>query len=126
MPSRRFRWSASVRGDQRDRPDSTGDDILVKAINRAPTLDGTLDTRPATALLLQTGKLGDVLAPPPSPDHSNDPCTKRHTGRNISRPGQLPQVCHLFSGEIPIELNEPTSLRFYERDHETLARERFK
>ncbi|KPI16210.1 hypothetical protein OK006_10732, partial [Actinobacteria bacterium OK006] len=42
-------------------------------------------------------------------------------GRNIPRPSQLPQFCHLFRGEIHTRLNDHRSLRFHEQHHETLV-----
>ena len=41
MPSRRSTWSASVRLDQCESPESAGGDILVKAITRARVRGGT-------------------------------------------------------------------------------------
>lgn len=41
MPSRLLKWSASVRVDQCESPESAGGDILVKAITRARARGGT-------------------------------------------------------------------------------------
>lgn len=41
MASRRFKWSASVRVDQCESPESAGGNLLVKAITRARARGGT-------------------------------------------------------------------------------------
>jgi hypothetical protein len=47
-----------------------------------------------------------------------------HIGRNIPCSGQLPQLGHLFRGEIH-GLNDHTSLRIHEQHHEALIERRY-
>lgn len=101
-PSRRFRWSADVRVDRCDKPDSADGDILVK-ITWARTCGDTWARGPPQRFSRQTGKAplsttglaavhrqwrhpgesGDVLAPPPLTGPQHDLCAKRRFGGNI-------------------------------------------
>lgn len=65
--------------------------------------------------------LSYVALPPALAGPQNDPRTKRHIGRDITRASQLPQLSHLFKGEIHTRLNDQASLEFHEQNHETLA-----
>ncbi len=110
--------------------------------NHSPAcLRGHLNTPATTAFLFQpgqalfgitglatvhrqrrhTGKLRDVLAPPPLAGPQHDPCTQRHISRNITRTRQLPQLSHLFRREIHTRINDHRRPRFHDQDHETLA-----
>lgn len=89
----RFRWSASVRVDQCDRPDPADGGLLVKTITQARTCGGTWVRGPPRRFSSQPASSAMSLRRRPSPDHntirarsatsagtSRDPANSRSSG----------------------------------------------